>query len=385
MIPYGKQNINKSDLDEVLKVLTSDFLTQGPKVPLFESEVKKIVKSEFAFALNSATSALHIACLSLGLKEGDRLWTSPNSFVASANCGLYCGAKVDFVDIDPFTFNMDMKLLELKLEEAKKNNALPKIIVPVHMAGLSCDMKELKKLSKKYKFKIVEDASHAIGSKYNNNPVGNCLYSDVTVFSFHPVKIVTTGEGGIATTNDRTIAKKIDILRTHGITKNPLNMKNKLHGPWYFEQHDLGFNYRMSDIHAALGLSQLKRLNKFTKKRNQIAKNYDLLLKGLPLRSQKIVNSNFSSYHLYIIRLNLEKIEKSKEAIFNSLRKKGIGVQVHYIPIHYHPFFQELNFKKGDFPNTEKYYEEALSLPIYPDLKKSEQLKVVKALKECIT
>lgn len=384
MIPYGKQSISKSDIKAVNEVLNSDFITQGPKVPEFENKVKAIVGSKFAFAMNSATSSLHIACLALGLKKGDYLWTSSNSFVASANCGIYCGAKVDFVDIDPISFNMDMNILKKKLEEAKKNNCLPKVVIPVHMAGQSCDMKNLKKLSQRYKFKIIEDASHGIGSKYKNNYVGSCEYSDITVFSFHPVKIITTGEGGIATTNDKKLAKKLNILRTHGITKDNKEMLNDSHGPWYFEQLELGFNYRMTDIHASLGLNQMKRLKSFVTKRNALAKNYNILLKDLPLNIPIQSKDCLSSFHLYIVRLNLEKINANKKEVFNFLRKKGIGVNVHYIPIHYHPFYQNLNFKKGYLPETEKYYEEALSLPIFPDLKLKDQKYIVNCLKEAL-
>ncbi len=385
MIPYGKQNISKSDIKAVKEVLESNLITQGPIVPKFERKICELVGSRFAFAVNSATSALHISCISLGLKKGDYLWTSPNSFVASSNCALYCGAKVDFVDIDPETFNMDMKLLKKKLEVAKKANKLPKIIIPVHMAGLSCDMKSLKDLSKRYNFKIIEDASHGIGSKYNGINVGSCAYSDITVFSFHPVKIITTGEGGVATTNDSDTAKKLDVLRTHGITKNKDEMLFSPHGDWYFEQIYLGYNYRMTDIHAALGLNQLKRLDKFISKRNRIAEKYDSKLEALPLQTPKRVKDSYSSFHLYIVRINLGEISKSKKTIFDFLRKKGIGVNIHYIPIHYHPYYKDMNFKEGDFPETEKYYNEALSLPIYPDLSNKDQNYVVKCLKDILT
>lgn len=384
MIPYGKQNISKSDIIAVEKVLKSDFITQGPIVPKFEKKISEIVGSKFAFASNSATSSLHTACLALGLGKGDYLWTSPNSFVASSNCALYCGAKVDFVDIEAKSFNMDMGLLKKKLEVAKKNKTLPKIIVPVHMAGQSCDMKTLKELSNKYNFKIIEDASHCIGAKYKGKNVGSCLYSDIAVFSFHPVKIITTGEGGVATTNDEGIAKKLNILRTHGVTKNHNEMVSVSHGQWYFEQIDLGYNYRMTDLHAALGLNQLKRLKSFVSKRNKIAKKYDFLLKDLPLRTPKCFKDSYSSFHLYIIRINLDDLNISKNIIFNYLREKGIGVNVHYIPIHYHPFYQNLNFKKGDFPQTELYYKEAMSLPIFPDLKSEDQKYVVNSLKEIL-
>jgi UDP-4-amino-4,6-dideoxy-N-acetyl-beta-L-altrosamine transaminase len=384
MIPYGKQSISKSDIEAVKKVLKSDFITQGPKVPEFEKKVKNFVGSKYAFAMNSATSSLHIACLAIGLKKGDFLWTSSNSFVASANCGIYCGAKIDFVDIDPNSYNMDMKLLKEKLEIAKKNKKLPKVVIPVHMAGQSCDMKTMSALSKQYGFKIIEDASHGIGSKYNDKYVGGCQYSDITVFSFHPVKIITTGEGGVATTNSRALAKKIDILRTHGITKNKKDMINPSHGPWYFEQLELGFNYRMTDIHASLGINQMKSLKKFVTKRNSLARNYNNLLKALPLSTPEQSENTLSSFHLYIVRVDLKKLKNKKNKIFNLLRKKGIGVNVHYIPIHYHPFYQNLKFKKGYLPETEKYYEEALSLPIYPDLSFKDQKYIVNSLEEVL-
>ena len=384
MIPYGKQSISKSDIEAVKKVLKSDFITQGPKVPEFEKIVKNFVGSKYAFAMNSATSSLHIACLAIGLKKGDFLWTSSNSFVASANCGIYCGAKIDFVDIDPNSYNMDMKLLKEKLEIAKKNKKLPKVVIPVHMAGQSCDMKTMYALSKQYGFKIIEDASHGIGSKYNDKYVGGCQYSDITVFSFHPVKIITTGEGGVATTNNRALAKKIDILRTHGITKNKKDMINPSHGPWYFEQLELGFNYRMTDIHASLGINQMKSLKKFVTKRNSLARNYNNLLKALPLSTPEQSENTLSSFHLYIVRIDLKKLKNKKNKIFNLLRKKGIGVNVHYIPIHYHPFYQNLKFKKGYLPETEKYYEEALSLPIYPDLSFKDQKYIVNSLEEVL-
>ncbi len=384
MIPYGKQSISRADIAAVREVLKSDFITQGPKVPEFENKVKTFVGSKYAFAMNSATSSLHIACLALGLKEGDYLWTSSNSFVASANCGIYCGAKVDFVDIDPTSYNMDMIQLNNKLQEAKKNNCLPRIVIPVHMAGQSCDMETLKKLSKQYGFSIIEDASHGIGSKYKNKYVGSCKYSDITVFSFHPVKIITTGEGGVATTNNKELAKKINILRTHGITKDKKEMLNDSHGPWYFEQHELGFNYRMTDIHASLGINQMQRLRSFVNKRNTLAKNYDRLLENMPLKIPVQSKDCSSSFHLYIVRINMNKIKSNKKKIFNYLKKKGIGVNVHYIPIHYHPFYQNLNFKKGYLPETEKYYEEAISLPIFPDLKLKDQKYIANCLKEVL-
>jgi UDP-4-amino-4,6-dideoxy-N-acetyl-beta-L-altrosamine transaminase len=380
IIPYGRQNINQHDIEDVISVLNSDFLTQGPVVMAFEKELANFAKSKYAVAVNSATSALHIACLSLGLKKGDILWTSPISFVASSNCALYCGADVDFVDIDPLTYNMSTSELEKKLISAKKANRLPKIVIPVHLAGQSCDMEKIHSLGKKFGFKIIEDASHAIGGKYKGKNIGNCSYSDITIFSFHPVKIITTGEGGALLTNSETLCGKAQQLRSHGITRNPSEMSKPTDGPWYYEQIDLGFNYRMTDLQAALGISQLKRINLFIKKRHQIAALYDKLL-----ASSKIIlpfqhKDNNSSFHLYIIRIPSNSNLVRRE-LFERLRANGILVNLHYIPIYKHPYYQnKYKIKDSSFPQSEKYYAEAISLPIYYDLKESEVQKIVKIL-----
>ena len=379
MIPYGKQDVTDDDIKAVTTVLESDFLTQGPVVPKFEDSLSKYVDSNYAIATNSATSALHIACLSLGLTKGDILWTSPNSFVASSNCALYCGATIDFVDIDLDTYNICLNALEEKLIKCKKNNTLPKILVPVHLSGQSCDMRRIKSLSNEYDFKIIEDASHAIGGKYKDLPIGNCKYSDICIFSFHPVKIITTGEGGMATTNDKDLAEKLELFRSHGITRNRDLMRKDL-GPWYYEQLVLGFNYRMTDIQAALGFSQLSRIESIIKKRHKVAERYHRMLDSLPIILPKQSLKSYSSYHLYVIRLKLDEISKTHLQVFESLKSKDIGVNLHYIPIHMHPFYTSLGFKEGDFPNAEKYASEAISIPIYPQLTEQLQDEVVNAL-----
>jgi len=368
MIPYGKQDINQDDIDSVLNVLRSDFLTQGPKVPLFEKIVSKYCNSKYGVATNSATSALHIACLSLGLKENDWLWTSPNSFVASANCGLYCGANIDFIDIDPVSYNISMDALEQKLCMAKKNNLLPKIVIPVHFAGQSCDMKRINELSNIYGFKVIEDASHAIGGKYLNQPIGNCKYSDITVFSFHPVKIITTAEGGLATTNSLKTFKKMEILRSHGITRDREYMTFNNSDAWYYEQIDLGFNYRMTELQAALGISQMNRVDNFVAQRHLLKDRYDQLLDDLPILKPNQHVDCYSSMHLYPILINSKKIDKSHSQIFQELRDNNIGVNLHYIPIHLHPFYQKIGFRKGDLPNVEDYYSKVISLPLFSSM-----------------
>ncbi len=384
MIPYGKQDINESDIDAIVNVLKSDYLTQGPKVPLFENTVAKYCSSKYAVSANSATSALHLACLSLGLGKDDWLWTSPNSFVASANCGLYCGAKIDFVDIDKKTYNLSVEGLERKLIDAKEKNKLPKIVIPVHFAGQSCDMKRIHSLSQEYGFKIIEDASHAIGGKYFDHPIGSCKYSDVTVFSFHPVKIITTAEGGIATTNDENIAERLRLFCNHGVTRD-LNLLNKMSkGEWYYQQIDLGFNYRLTDIQAALGVSQMERIDEFIRKRHILQERYDLLLKDIPvIRPFQNIDS-YSALHLYPIQIDTSKVSKNRKQIFDDLRKKGIGVNVHYIPIHTQPYYQKFGFRVGDFPNSESYYSAAISLPIYSSMALEQQDTVCSVLKEVI-
>ena len=384
MIPYGKQDINQSDIEAVIAVLKSDFLTQGPQVPLFEHNVSNYCNAQYGVAVNSATSALHVACLALGLGKDDWLWTSPNSFVASANCGLYCGAKVDFVDIDPKTYNLSVEELRKKLIQAKKDNKLPKIVIPVHFAGQSCDMQSIHKLSKEFGFKTLEDASHAIGGKYLDKPIGGCQYSDITVFSFHPVKIITTAEGGLATTNQKELAEKMQLFRAHGITREPKLMTKKTEGGWYYQQVELGFNYRMNDLQAALGIAQMKRLDKFITIRHSLKQRYDELLKDLTLITPAQFSDSYSSLHLYPVQLKLEHLSKAHNQIFDELRKSGVGVNLHYIPIHLQPYFKNMGFKKGDFPKAEDYYSRAISIPIYQGLTTELQDKVVAVLKDLL-
>lgn len=384
MIPYGRQEITQEDIDSVVSALRSDYLTQGPLVPEFERLVATHVGAKHAVAVNSATSALHIACMALDLGPGDWLWTSPNTFVASANCAFYCGAKLDFVDIDPRTYNLCPIKLEAKLLEAKKLDKLPKIVVPVHLTGQSCDMAAIHALSLKYGFKIIEDASHAIGGKYKGEPIGNCRYSDITVFSFHPVKIITTAEGGMATTNDNELATKLGLFRSHGITRDPALMTKPIDGPWYYQQVALGYNYRMTDIQAALGVSQMTRLEQYVAKRHEIAQRYNELLADLPITLPWQHHESYSAYHLYVIRLQLEKIKPSHLQVFETLRSKDILVNLHYIPVHTQPYYQNMGFKFGDYPEAEKYYQEAISIPMHPSLTLEEQEFVVRSIEEAI-
>jgi UDP-4-amino-4,6-dideoxy-N-acetyl-beta-L-altrosamine transaminase len=384
VIPYGKQDISEADIEAVVQVLRSDFLTQGPAVPAFEKAVSEHVGASYGVAVNSATSALHIACLSLGLGEGDSLWTSPVTFVASANCGLYCGAVVDFVDIDPKTYNMCPDALEEKLLHAEKVGALPKVVVPVHLCGQPCDMERIHTLSKRFGFKIIEDASHAIGGKYKGQHVGSCEYSDVTVFSFHPVKIVTTAEGGVAVTNDSNLAAKMQLFRSHGITRDQELMQNESDGPWYYEQVSLGFNYRMTDMQAALGASQMQRLDHFIAKRHELAEAYNQLLASLPITLPWQHPDSYSGLHLYVIRLQLENISTTHLHVFEFLRAKGILVNLHYIPVHTQPYYQAMGFKQGQFPEAERYYSEAISIPMYPALTQEEQFYVACSLQEAL-
>lgn len=384
MIRYGQQDITSEDIESVISVLKSVNLTQGPRIPEFESAVLEHVNSKYAFAVNSATSALHIACLALDLKSGDRLWTTPNTFVASANCGLYCGAEVDFVDIDSKTYNLCPRKLEEKLIEAKKIGKLPKIVVPVHLTGQPCNMEEIHALGQKYGFKIIEDASHAIGGKYKNEPIGNCRYSDITVFSFHPVKIITTAEGGMAVTNDPVLASKLGLLRSHGITRDPELMTQDMDGPWYYQQVALGYNYRMTDLQAALGVSQIVRLEQYVNQRHEIARRYDKLLAELPIVLPWQHPDSYNAYHLYVIRLSLSNIALTHRQVFEALRAKDIMVNLHYIPVHTQPYYQEMGFKLGDYPEAEQYYREAISIPIHPTLTEEEQDFVVSSLREIL-
>ena len=383
-IPYGRQEITEEDIEHVSQVLHSEWLTQGPIVPQFERQVAQYCQAQYGVAVNSATSALHLACLALGLGEGDWLWTSPITFVASANCGLYCGAKIDFVDIDSETFNLCPKALELKLNAAEKSGRLPKVVVLVHMAGQSCDLKSIHALAQQYHFKIIEDASHAIGGQYLNQPIGQCRYSDITVFSFHPVKIITSGEGGMAVTNNKQYADKMVQLRQHGITRDPSEMTKEPDGPWYYQQTDLGFNYRLSDIHAALGLSQLQRIDQYISTRQALASRYNELLADLPILLPLQQADCYSAFHLYIIRLDPQKNTASHLDVFESLTAQGIGVGLHYIPVHLQPFYQRMGFTEGDFPKAESYYQQAITLPLYPTLNHQQQEQVISALTEAL-
>lgn len=385
MIRYGQQNITDSDIQSVIEVLKSVNLTQGPTITQFEQAVAHYVNAKYAIAVNSATSALHIACLALGLGKEDWLWTTPNSFVASANCALYCGAQVDFVDIDPQTYNLSVTALKNKLEQAKKDGKLPKVLIPVHLCGQSCQMQAIKELSTQYGFKIIEDASHAIGGSYLGKKIGNGEFSDITIFSFHPVKIITTGEGGMALTNHPELATKLGLLRSHGITRDPELMTQPMDGPWYYQQVDLGFNYRMTDIQAALGLSQMKRIDTFVKRRHQVAQMYNHLLSDLPVTLPFQHPDTYSAYHLYVIRLKLDKITKTHLEVFNYLRSHDIIVNLHYIPIHTQPYYKQFGFKQGDFPNAEQYYREAISIPMHPSLSDQDVHFVVDRLKEILT
>jgi UDP-4-amino-4,6-dideoxy-N-acetyl-beta-L-altrosamine transaminase len=384
MIPYGRQEITQADVDAVVKVLHSTNLTQGPAVPRFEQAVLAHCKARHAVAVNSATSALHIACLALGLGPGDWLWTTPTTFVASANCALYCGAQVDFVDIDPRTCNLCPKALEEKLKAAEKAGRLPKIVVPVHLCGQPCDLRSIHALAQRFGFKVIEDASHAIGGKYLGEPIGNCRFSDITVFSFHPVKIITTAEGGMALTNDAKLAERLGLLRSHGITREPSLMTQGMDGPWYYQQVALGFNYRMTDLQGALGASQMHRLEQYVARRHELARRYDELLKDLPVTTPWQHPDGYSGLHLYVIRLQLDRIERTRLQVFDALRAKDILVNVHYIPVHTQPHYQRMGFRPGQFPHAERYYTEALSIPMYPALSEAQQDEVLGCLREAM-
>ncbi len=379
IIPYGKQDINDEDINNVINVLKSDWLTQGPKVPEFEKTISQFCQADYAIATNSATSALHIACLALEIGKGDSVWTSPVSFVASSNCALYCGANIDFVDVDLSTGNISTDALAKKITLAKISNTLPKAIIVVHLAGQSCDMYAIKALVNEYNIAIIEDASHAVGARYKEKPVGCCQFSDITIFSFHPVKIITSAEGGMALTNSATLAKKMRLLRSHGITSSQSEMDQTSHGPWYYQQIMLGYNYRMTDLQAALGLSQFHRLPEFVKQRNILAQNYDKAFKNSTLTCLKPKQGTYSAYHLYIVLLPTINKKEHKQVI-EKLRERKICAHVHYIPIHLQPYYQHLGFNKGDFPIAEEYYSRAISLPLFPKLSENEQTYIIDTL-----
>jgi UDP-4-amino-4,6-dideoxy-N-acetyl-beta-L-altrosamine transaminase len=381
-IPYGKQKVTSEDIASVVDILNSDFLTQGPAVTQFESALREVCHAKYTTVFSSATAALHIACKALDVGKGDIVWTSPNTFVASANCVLYCGAKIDFVDICPKTLNMSLEKLQEKLLKAKQDNTLPKVVIPVHFAGQSCDMKKIKQLSEQYGFFIIEDAAHAIGSQYLNHPVGDCQYSDICVFSFHPVKIITTGEGGAAMTNNAALDEKLKRYRTHGITRDSDLMVGESQGDWYYQQIDLGYNYRITDIQCALGISQLKRLGAYVKKRNEIVKRYHELLFTLPLTLPVVEDYAYSAYHLYVIQIDETKTSANRKDVFDYLKQNGIGVNVHYIPVHTQPFYKNLGFKEGDFVHAENYYHRAITLPLFPMLKDEEQDYIAQLLRD---
>ncbi|MEM8918560.1 MAG: UDP-4-amino-4,6-dideoxy-N-acetyl-beta-L-altrosamine transaminase [Pseudomonadota bacterium] len=384
-IPYGRQDVTQADIDQVVAVLKSDFLTQGPMIPRFEEKVAAYCGASHAVAVNSATSALHIACLALGVGEGDWLWTSPITFVASANCGLYCGASIDFVDISPASYNICPEALSRKLQEAEKLGRLPKVVVAVHLTGQSCDMESIHQLSRKYGFYVIEDASHAVGGSYRDDKVGCGKFSDITVFSFHPVKIITSAEGGMALTNNSELASRMELFRSHGITRNPEVFNREPDGPWYYEQVDLGLNYRLTDIQAALGLSQMERLDAYVEKRHALAARYDRLLAELPITCPMQSQECYSGFHLYVIRLQLANSAVSHRELFERLRECNIGVNLHYIPVYRQPYFARMGFTPSDYPQAEAYYREAISIPMYATLEEQQQDQVVAALRDILT
>lgn len=384
-IPYSHQSIDEKDVASVCSVLRSDWLTQGPKIKEFEDAIAAYCRAKFAVAVSNGTAALHIACLAAGLEKDDTLWTSTNTFVASANCALYCGAKPDFVDINPLTYNMDVDKLEAKLIEASKTDSIPKIVIPVHFAGQSCEMERIYDLKKKYNLIIIEDACHALGGSYKNKKIGSCGFSEMTIFSFHPVKTFTTGEGGMILTNNEQLYEKLLYLRNHGITRETKFMEKDPDGPWYYQQIDLGMNYRITDIHAALGLSQLNRIDEFVVRRRELACRYNELFSDFPLTIPWQFSDDHSAFHLYVVRLTLDKIKKTRKEVFESLRENGIGVNVHYIPVHTQTYYRRIGFSYGQYPEAEKYYEEAITLPLYPSMAENEQDYVVSMLREALS
>lgn len=383
-LPYGRQSINQDDIDAVVAVMKSDWLTQGPVVEQFEQAIAAYCGVKYAVAVSNATAALHLACLAIGLGPGDQLWTSPNTFVASANCARYCGANVDFVDIDAQTYNLSLSELEQKLSTAAQSNTLPKVILPVHFAGQSCDMKPIETLAKKYRIHVIEDASHALGGSYDGHKIGACQFSDMAIFSFHPVKMITTGEGGMIVTDRLDLYQKLKQLRSHGIVQDPSLITKENPEPWDYEQQALGFNYRLTDLQAALGLSQLQRLDQFVARRQEIFDRYQDKLQGLPIQQPIAQFQSQSSHHLYVIRLKLDQISRSKQEIFSLLREQGIGIQIHYIPVHTQPYYRQLGFEWGNFPESEFYYQEAISLPIHYDLSDAEHDRIIQTFKEVI-
>jgi UDP-4-amino-4,6-dideoxy-N-acetyl-beta-L-altrosamine transaminase len=381
MIPYGRQSLDQADIDAVVAVLQSDWLTQGPTIERFEQAMAERCQADFAVAVCNATAALHIACLAAGLAAGDRLWTTPNTFLASANCGRYCGAQVDFVDIDPLTWNLDTFALESKLEAAERDGTLPKVLVAVAFSGQSCDMRKIAELAERYGFTVIEDASHAVGASYAGRPVGCCEFAAMTVFSFHPVKIITSAEGGMILTNRVDLAERLQRLRSHGMTRDPQQMTEPSHGPWYYQQVELGFNYRITDLQAALGLSQLNKLDDFIERRRELAARYDRLLAYLPLTLPSAQPEAGSAWHLYVVRLQTDRINLSHRQVFEGLRAAGVGVNLHYIPVHLQPYYRDLGFAEGDFPQAERYYAEAISLPMFPLLSDEQQDYVIEQLR----
>ncbi len=383
-IPYGRQDITDEDIDSVIETLKSDFITQGPVVQSFENKIAEYTDAKYAVASNSATSSLHLACLALDLGPGDILWTVPNTFVASANCALYCGAKVDFVDIDKLTYNIDIEQLEKKLKNAEKKKTLPKVLVTVAFAGQPCDQEIIRELTGKYDIKIIEDAAHAIGASRNGQKIGNCLWSDITIFSFHPVKIITTAEGGIGLTNEKNLRDKMELYRSHGITRDKYKMLESNPPSWGYEQHVLGFNYRMPDLNAALGLSQLKRVDEYVQERNLLAKEYNNQLSNLPLQLPYVKTENLSAFHLYVVLVDKHRAKKSREILFNLLRDRGIGVNVHYMPVYLNPFYKDLGFREGYCLNAEDYSQRVITLPLFPTMTSDEQTYVIDALRELL-
>ena len=384
MIPYGRQSLDQADIDAVVAVLRSDWLTQGPTIERFEQAMAARCEAGHGVAVCNATAALHIACLAAGLGPGDRLWTTPNTFLASANCGRYCGAEVDFVDIDPHTWNMDAWALAHKLEAAERTGRLPKVVVAVAFSGQSCDMRAMAQLAQRYGFVLIEDASHAVGASYAGRPVGCGEFAAMTVFSFHPVKIITSAEGGMVLTNSPQLADHLRRLRSHGMTRDPAQMTEPSHGPWYYQQTELGFNYRITDLQAALGLSQLDKLDAFIARRRQLAARYDRLLADLPLTLPQAQEQAQSAWHLYVVRLQPERIRRTHREVFEALREAGVGVNLHYIPVHLQPYYRDLGFAAGDFPEAERYYGEAISLPLFPALDDEQQTYVVEQLRQLI-